>query len=287
MPSLRRLSLSVKYPYNRLLRKERTEAIGIMASILITGCRGGIGLGVACRLLKKGHKVYATVHRQTSVDELRSVLKSFGDNFVVDKPDVTEANDIDKVDAWDIDVLVNNAAIGDSGPLAEIAPERVSAVFETNVFSTLRLTQKVLPQMITKGGGRIVLMGSMAGLIPTPFYAPYAMTKFALESVAFSLRTELKPFRIKVIVINPGGYNTGFNEKFMRQKFEWMNPNSLYKDNMAYVRQEEEKVIKRELQSTQSIAKQVVKAAEARRPKRRYVAPKREWVFLPLVRRFG
>ena len=287
MPSARHLSLSVKYPYTRLLRYERTEAIGIMASILITGCRGGIGLDVACRLLKKGHKVYATVHRQTSVDELRSVLKSFGDNFVVDKLDVTEANDIDKVDAWDIDVLVNNAAIGDSGPLAEIAPERVSAVFETNVFSTLRLTQKVLPQMIAKGGGRIVLMGSMAGLIPTPFYAPYAMTKFALESVAFSLRTELKPFGIKVIVINPGGYNTGFNEKFMRQKFEWMNPNSLYKDNMAYVRQEEEKVIKRELQSTQSIAKQVVKAVEARRPKRRYVAPKREWVFLPLVRRFG
>ena len=93
-----------------------------MASILITGCRGGIGLDVACRLLKRGHRVYATVHRETSIDELRSVLKSFGDNFVVDKLDVTEAKDIDKVEAWDIDVLVNNAAIGDSGPLAEIAP---------------------------------------------------------------------------------------------------------------------------------------------------------------------
>jgi short-subunit dehydrogenase len=258
-----------------------------MASILITGCRGGIGLDVACRLLKRGHRVYATVHRETSVDELRSVLKSFGENFVVDKLDVTEAKDIDKVDAWDIDVLVNNAAIGNSGPLAEIAPERVNAVFETNVFSTLRLTQKVLPQMIAKGGGRIVFMGSMAGLIPTPFYAPYAMTKFALESVAFSLRTELKPFGINVIVINPGRYSTGFNEKFMWQKYEWMNANGLYKDYMAYVRQEEEKVIKHELQSTQSIAKQVVRAVEARRPKRRYVAPKREWVFLPLVRRFG
>jgi short-subunit dehydrogenase len=141
--------------------------------------------------------------------------------------------------------------------------------------------------MIAKGGGRIVFMGSMAGLIPTPFCAPYAMTKFALESVAYSLRTELKPFGIKVIVINPGGYNTGFNEKFIGQKYEWMNANGLYKDHMAYVRQEEEKIIKRELPSTQSIEKQVVRAVEARRPKRRYVAPKREWVFLPLVRRFG
>ncbi|MGA7076095.1 MAG: SDR family oxidoreductase [Halobacteriota archaeon] len=258
-----------------------------MASILITGCRGGIGLDVACRLLKRGHKVYATVHREDSVDAVRSVLTSFGENFVVDKLDVTEAKDINKVDAWDIDVLVNNAAIGDSGPLAEIDPQRVSAVFETNVFSTLRLTQTVVPKMIAKGGGRIVLMGSMAGLIPTPFYAPYGMTKFALESVAFSLRTELKPFGVKVIVINPGGYNTGFNERFMRRKYEWMNANGLYKDHMAYVRQEEERLIKRELQSTESIAKQVVRAVEARRPKRRYVAPKWEWVFLPLVRRFG
>ena len=141
--------------------------------------------------------------------------------------------------------------------------------------------------MIAKGGGRIVFMGSMAGLIPTPFYAPYAMTKFALESVAFSLRTELKPFGIKVIVINPGAYNTGFNERNLAKKYEWMNANGLYKDHMAYVRQEEETLIKRELQSTQSIAKQVVRAVEAPRPKRRYVAPKWEWVFLPIVRRFG
>jgi len=99
-----------------------------MASILITGCRGGIGLDVACRLLKRGHRVYATVHLEDSVDELRTVLKSFGENFVVDKLDVTADNDINKVDAWDVDVLVNNAAIGDSGPLAEIDPTRLSGI---------------------------------------------------------------------------------------------------------------------------------------------------------------
>jgi hypothetical protein len=73
----------------------------------------------------------------------------------------------------------------------------------------------------------------------------------------------------------------------MQRKYEWMNAQSLYKDHMAYVRQEEERIIKRELQSTASIAKQVVKAVEAKRPKRRYVAPKWEWVALPLFRRFG
>ena len=73
----------------------------------------------------------------------------------------------------------------------------------------------------------------------------------------------------------------------MRRKYEWMDANGLYKDHMAYVRREEETLIKRELQTTESIAKQVVRAVEARRPKRRYVAPKSEWVFLPLLRRFG
>lgn len=140
---------------------------------------------------------------------------------------MTDAVDVNKVDDWDIDVLIKNAAIGDSGPLAEIDPQRVRAVFETNVFSTLRLTQKVVQKPIANGEGIIIFMGSMAGIIPTPFYAPYAMTKFALESVAFSLRTELKPFGISVAIVNPGGYNTGFNEWFMQRKYEWMERTEL------------------------------------------------------------
>ncbi len=258
-----------------------------MASVLITGCRGGIGLDVACRLLKRGHTVYATVHRATSVDELRVVLASCGGNFTVDVLDITKANDIDKVDNWDFDVLINNAAIGDSGPLAEIDLNRVKAVCETNVFSALRLTQRVLPKFIAKGKGRIIFMGSMAGHVPTPFYAPYGMTKFALESVATSLRTELKPFGVKVIIVNPGVYKTGFNERFMSQKYESMDKHSLYKDHIAYVHRVGDWVMKLELPGTWTIARQVVKAVEARWPKRRYVAPEWQWIFLPLMRWFG
>jgi len=84
-----------------------------MASILITGCRGGIGLDVACRLLKRGHTVYATVHREISVNGVLTALQSRGENFVVDTLDITESSDINKVDNWDIDVIINNAAIGD------------------------------------------------------------------------------------------------------------------------------------------------------------------------------
>ncbi|MGZ4906803.1 MAG: SDR family NAD(P)-dependent oxidoreductase [Halobacteriota archaeon] len=258
-----------------------------MTNVLITGCRGGIGLDVACRLLKRGHMVYATVHREDSINGVRTALQSCNENFVVDKLDITDAHDVDKVDGWDIDVLINNAALGDSGPLAEIGLERIKATCETNVFSTLRLTQRVVPKLIAKGKGRVVFMGSMAGLTPTPFYVPYGMTKAALENVASSLRTEVAPFGIKVILINPGVYKTGFNEGFMSRKYEWMGAQSLYKDHMDYVRRKGEWAMKLELPSTWSIARQVVRAVEARWPKRRYVAPIWEWTFLPLLRWFG
>jgi short-subunit dehydrogenase len=265
----------------------RSDDTSSVARVLITGCRRGIGLDVACRLLKRGHKVYATVHRKASVDYVRAAVLPYGGQAIVDTLDITNASDIDKVDNWDIDTLINNAAIGDSGPLAEIDVDRIKAVCETNVFSALRLTQKVIPKLIAKGKGRVIFIGSMAGTVPTPFYAPYGMTKFALESVAFSLRTELKPFGIKVIIVNPGPYNTGFNDGFMPRKYEWMDTHSLYRDSMEYLRREDEKIMKRELRSTKSIARQVVRAVEARWPKRRYVAPRWMWVFLPLVRRFG
>ncbi len=257
-----------------------------MTNVLITGCRRGIGFAVACRLLKRGHTVYATVHREASTSDVRTALTACGTHVIVDKLDITEPRDVAKVDAWDIDVLINNAAIGDSGPLIETYLQRVRAVCETNVIGTLRLTQKVVPKLVSKGRGRIIFMGSMAGLAPTPFYAPYGMTKSALENIASSLRTELKPFGIKVIIINPGAYKTGFNETFMSHKYEWMSDQSLYKDHMAYVHRRGDWQLRFEVPGIWTIARQVVKAVEARWPKRRYVAPEWQWTFLPLARRF-
>ncbi|HYB58921.1 MAG TPA: SDR family NAD(P)-dependent oxidoreductase [Candidatus Acidoferrales bacterium] len=258
-----------------------------MANVLITGCRrGGIGLEVGCKLLKRRHKVYATVQFENSVDDVRTVLKPYGENFVVEKLDITDTNDLVKVDDWNVDVLIHNAALGDSGPLAEIPPERIRATFETNVVSALRLTQRVLPKMIAKGDGRIVFMGSMGGLIPTPFYAPYNVTKFALECIAFNLRTELKPFGIKVVMINPGATDTGFDKRNFDRKYEWMNVNGLYKDHMGYIRKYDERPLKYS-QKISNVSKIVVKAVEARHPRRRYVAPLYQWIMLPMMRRFG
>ena len=134
--------------------------------ILITGCKGGIGLDAARRLAARGHTVYATVHSEGSIESVRAAFGADAADVTVQKLDVTDAADREKAAAWDIDVLINNAAIGDSGPLAEIEIERIRRVMEVNVFGTLELTRKFIPRMAERKSGRIIFIGSIAGLIP-------------------------------------------------------------------------------------------------------------------------
>jgi len=262
-----------------------------MARVLITGARRGIGLDVARRLAQRGHEVWATVHAATEVAPLREALRAGGPRVHVEKLDITAAPDRARAATWDIDVLINNAAIGDSGPLLEIDVDRIRRVFETNLHATLELTQVVVRDMIARGKkdgrGRVILIGSMAGLIPTPFLAPYAMTKFALESLAYSLRAELKPFGIPVVQINPGAYGTGFNEENIGRKYDFVGPDSLYRDHLRQIKRAERGILNFEVKDTGGIARKIVQAAEARRPRRRYAAPWWQWLSVPLARLLG
>lgn len=251
-----------------------------MASVLITGCRRGIGLDAAQRLIAKGHRVYATVHRQESVDEVKEKL---GPKAVVERLDITIPEDRAKAGEWWIDVLINNASVTDSGPLAEIDIDRVRDQFETNVFSALELTQVVLRQMIQRGNGRVIFIGSLAGLIPAPYIAPYAMTKFALEGAASALSVELDPFNIDVTIVNPGPYDTGFNREMMEKKYSWLSIDSPYRDHMAAMRREDRMLRLLEQSDTASIAEKIVEAVEAERPKGRYAAPRWQRLAAPLA----
>lgn len=261
-----------------------------MAKVLITGARRGIGHDVARRLLERGHEVWATVHRESEVAPLQAALQGLG-RVHVEKLDITDPADRARAAEWDLDVLVNNAAIGDSGPLLEIDVDRVRRVFETNVFATLALTQVVVRDLIargkTGGRGRVVLIGSIAGLIPTPFLAPYAMTKFALENVAWSLRAELKPWGIPVVQINPGAYGTGFNEENIERKYEFVGPDSLYRDHLRDIRRAERGILAFEVKDTAGIARKIVRAVEAGRPRKRYAAPWWQWLSVPVARLLG
>jgi short-subunit dehydrogenase len=235
-------------------------------------------------LAARGHSIYATVHSEDSIESVKTAFGPNAANLTVAKLDIADASDREKAGKWDIDILINNAAIGDSGPLAEIDLDRIRHVIDVNVFGALELTRKFIPRWAERKSGRIIFIGSIAGLIPTPFLAPYAMSKFALESVAFSLRTELKTFGIDVIMVNPGGYNTEFNQKNIGKKYEWINTSALYGNHMDVIKKAENSIIRSELQDTSSIAKKIVKAVEDKKPKRRYVAPMWQWWAVPLLR---
>jgi short-subunit dehydrogenase len=256
-----------------------------MSNVLITGCRGGIGLDTARRLVQRGHTVFVTVHNSADVSRLWA---EFGPrrNVSVEKVDITDPADRERASQWPVEVLINNAALGDSGPLAEIPLERIQRVFDVNLFGTLALTRKFIPKMAARRHGRIIFVGSMAGLKPTPYLAPYAMSESALENVAYSMRTELKPLGIHVVMVNPGAYRTGFNQQMMQRQYEWLADSPLYKGHLDLIRNEEARITRSEFQSTAGIADQIVRAVEAKKPRRRYMAPLRQWWLIPLMQWF-
>ena len=121
-------------------------------------------------------------------------------------------------------MLVNNAGIGEGGPIAEIPLDLVRKNFESNVFAPLSLTQKVVKKWVAaKTAGKVVFISSMGGLFSPPGFAAYAATKHALEAMAEAMQEELKPFGIQVQTINPGAYLTGFNEAMAESAFRWLD----------------------------------------------------------------
>jgi len=198
--------------------------------ILITGAGSGFGELAAIGLAREGHDVNAGVQIWPQATALRRKVEALGlKNLRVEKLDLLHNYDIQNALKWDIDILVNNAAIAESGPITEIPMELLRSMFETNVFAPLELTQKFVRKLIDeKRPGKIVFVSSIGGLIAIPYGAPYAATKHSLEAIAGSMQAELAPFGIQVQVINPGGYLTGFNETEAESSTHWMDDRSNY-----------------------------------------------------------
>lgn len=193
--------------------------------ILITGAGSGFGEGAALGLAKKGHQVIATAQIWPQVTKLRQKAQDLGiKNLHVEKLDILDVYDVENALQWNIDTLVNNAAIGYAGPIAEIPLELVQHNFETNVFATLNLTQKFIRKFVDeKRVAKIVFTSSIAGLRTASIIGPYCATKHALESIAESLYHDLKPYNIQVQTINPGAFRTGFNDTMTQTMFHWLD----------------------------------------------------------------
>ena len=202
-------------------------------TVLITGAGSGFGRGAAVQLAQRGHKVIAAVLNDQQAKELATAAPK----LTVVKIDITDAKDIAKVDQWNLDVFIANAAIGQTGPLSLIPLERLRAVFEVNVFGTFAITQRVAQAMRKKRAGRIIVTSSIGGVRAGVGSGPYTMTKHAIQAFGTALRAELKMFGVDVCLINPGPYATGFNDLMANHPGPWFDRKKAAPEDVAVMDQ--------------------------------------------------
>lgn len=192
-----------------------------MKKVLITGAGTGFGYEVAMRLAEKGFEVIAGVEIYAQVQTLKRQATERGVTLQVEKLDVTNDGDRRKALGWDVEILVNNASVGEGGSTVDIPAANIRNEFEVNVTGPLLLTQGIAKQMVKRGEGRIVWVSSREGLNVNPFTGIYAASKHAVEAIAETMADELQEFGIQVATINPGPFLTGFNDRMFQTWQSW------------------------------------------------------------------
>ncbi|WP_137932277.1 oxidoreductase [Mesorhizobium comanense] len=179
---------------------------------LVTGASSGMGKDIAKRLIQDGYQVYVAARRIDRMEDLARLGARPLRMDISRNEEIEAAVAAILAEVGGVDVLVNNAGFGLYGPVEDVGIDEARYQFEVNVFGPARLTQLLLPAMREKKAGTIVNITSMGGKIYTLLGAWYHATKHALEGWSDSLRLELAPFGIKVVVIEPGLIETGFGD---------------------------------------------------------------------------
>ncbi|XZF14814.1 oxidoreductase [Chitinophagaceae bacterium MMS25-I14] len=235
-------------------------------TVLVTGASAGIGKETAIYLAQNGYSVYGAARRAGKMEDLKAY------NIKPVELDVTEDESIvacvERIlrEVGSIDILVNNAGFGLQGAIEDVPMEEARYQLEVNLFGAVRLTQLVLPGMREKKYGKIINISSIGGKIAFPLAGWYHASKFALEGLSDTLRMEVKPFGIDVIVIEPGGIKSEWagiaNEKMMR-----ISGNTAYR-SMAI--NAEKATANLNLPEPVVIARLIKESIEAEKPRTRY-----------------
>lgn len=186
--------------------------------VVITGCSSGIGFESAVLLAKeKGYKILATMRNLTKKGPLEKAAgNTLNKSLFIQELDVSKEESILKfvkatlLKEGRIDVLINNAAIGQAGLFEEVTLEQMQALFQTNFFGTVRLTQEITRKMKEQRSGKIIFISSIGGISPYIFLDFYIASKFAIEGLVGCLAPLLKTFNISVTSIQPGPVQTSF-----------------------------------------------------------------------------
>jgi len=231
---------------------------------LVTGASTGIGRATAKALQNAGFRVFGTSRRAVTESP---------DGVTMLTCDVTDDASVAKLvnevlsKAGRIDLLVNNAGIGLLGGAEESSIAQAQALFDVNVFGVLRTTNAVLPAMRRQGKGRIINLSSVLGFIPAPYSALYSSTKHAIEGYSESLDHELRPFGIRVVLVEPAYTRTSFEDNLAK-------PDQLL-DIYDSARVDMNVILRKAIATGDApdvVARTILEAATASLPRRRYAA---------------
>ncbi|CAA3002272.1 NADPH-dependent 1-acyldihydroxyacetone phosphate reductase-like [Olea europaea subsp. europaea] len=199
--------------------------------VLVTGCaKGGIGYEYCKAFAEKNCHVFASdiPQRMQDLEDLHSEKIETLELDVSSDESVTRAINSVMSRRGRIDILINNAGIGGTGPLAELPLDIIRRTYEINTLGQLRMIQQVVPYMAVQRNGSIVNIGSVVGRVPTPWAGAYCTSKAAVHAISDTLRVELRPFEIDVILVVPGAIksNLGSNNIERSKDYDW----KVYKD---------------------------------------------------------
>ena len=186
------------------------------------GPHAGIGLATAIHFARLGHDVFAGVRHPATATELARAIESEKLPITPVRLDVDDAGSVKRgvgevlEGAGRVDVLVNNAGIGGGGPIEDVPVEWARALFETNYFGAIRMSQAVLPGRRERRSGAIVNVSSIAGRLAIAGHGHYSAVKHALEAASEALAQEVQAFGIRVVIIEPGVVVTPIFDKAER-----------------------------------------------------------------------
>jgi len=250
---------------------------------VVTGTSTGIGFETALALAREGYYTYATMRDITKGQKIKELGQKENLKINVLKLDVDDENSvktaIQKIldEKQRIDVLVNNAGWALWGCVEDVSVDEFKAQFDTNFFSIIRLIQEVGPTMRKQGSGTIVNVSSVVGRIGFPASPAYISSKFALEGLSESLRFELAPFGVNVVIIEPGVIKTNFMKNMrMAEKSE---SDTVYRDITVKV-VSGVKMMAEMGTHPKEVADTIVKAVKDEKPLPRYIVGNEASMFL-------
>ncbi len=257
-------------------------------SILITGCSSGIGRCVAEGLQQRGYQVFATARRKEDVEDLKAAGLESLQLDLDDSASVQAAVDqVLEQTGGTLYGLFNNGAYGQPGAVEDLRREILRAQFETNLFGTLELTNRIIPVMRRQGYGRIIQNSSVLGFVAMAYRGAYNASKYALEGLTDTLRLELAGSNIHVSLIEPGPITSRFRANAHRMFQRNIDAQrSIHRDIYA--------AMERRLAGPGAVApftlppeavlRKVIHALESKRPRVRYYVTFPTWLFGTLKR---